>query len=67
VDLVEVEHGDLVVQQETELQEPRVKEMMEETGVHRDQIMVAVAVVELVLLHQIWVHLVNQQLLVEQD
>jgi hypothetical protein len=55
------------VQQETELQEPRVKEMMEETGVHRDQIMVAVAVVELVLLHQIWVHLVNQQLLVEQD
>ena len=67
VDLVEVEHGDLVVQQETELQEPRVKEMMEETGVHRDQIMVAVAVVELVLLHQIWVHLVNQQLLVVQD
>ena len=67
VDLVEVEHGDPVVQQETELQEPRVKEMMEETGVHRDQIMVAVAVVELVLLHQIWVHLVNQQLLVVQD
>jgi hypothetical protein len=67
VDLVEVEHGDLVVQQETELQEPRVKEMMEETGVHRDQIMVAVVAVELVLLHQIWVHLVNQQLLVEQD
>ena len=52
VDLVEVEHGDLVVQREQELQEPRVKEMMEEMEVHKDQIMVAVAVVELVLLRQ---------------
>jgi hypothetical protein len=52
VDLVEVEHGDLVVQREQELQEPRVKEMMEGMEVHKDQIMVAVAVVELVLLLQ---------------
>ena len=52
VDLVEVEHGDLVVQREQELQEPRVKEMMEGMEVHKDQIMVAVAVVELVLLRQ---------------
>jgi hypothetical protein len=40
------------VEQEQELQEPRVKEMMEEMEVHKDQIMVAVAVVELVLLRQ---------------
>ena len=52
VDLVEVEHGDLVVQREQELQEPRVKEMMEGMEVHKDQIMVAVVVVELVLLRQ---------------
>ena len=52
VDLVVVEHGDLAAQQKQGLQEPRVKEMMEGMEVHKDQIMVAVVVVELVLLRQ---------------